>query len=614
MKTLKLFNAVLKDTNKKQNGAPFVSDHGFVIEAGARYLQTQILSYYDKERLSGNELNKTFHKSWQKIKDSSRFELYVEQILHYFSTYGSNFTADMYLPNEVLELPDVKLKYKVIRALTADELIKKCLSMLQSGLALTQDTISDLFEVLQDLDYVFTGNENVKNNEAIAMIADLYNIYPKNPVDFFRYIMYRTTDDTLLIKSDAKIQEIKDSRYNPSVAFKAFGLKELSTIFNRFKPLFLAYKGKCKSTINKIGKLSKKNHVPLATNVLSLVTQRRILKTDIHWLKNATVYALFKALNSCYTRLQGQNCFVYKIRNGKAWVKTDSSVDTNYALCGQLSELFGAQKSGGKVSIDSVLSFNFQVILEYIRRSLSLKDTTIYIPENVEYALPTSEKMYVGNIPTGTKFFGEKLAVGIYWKNSGGASDLDLSGMNIGGKVGWNSSYSQGRGDLMYSGDLTDASNGAVEYLYANKGLTTPTLVLNNVYSGDDTCEYKIIVGEGADISRDYMMNPDNLFMEATTNSVQNQTVLGLFNPEGDCQSFVLLNFGSGNCRVSGNSETTDIATKALYQQWNNPLTLKQVCTHLGAEFVSEVDEADVDLSLDSLEKDTFVSLFAQNR
>ena len=95
------------------------------------------------------------------------------------------------------------------------------------------------------------------------------------------------------------------------------------------------------------------------------------------------------------------------------------------------------------------------------------------------------------------------MAVGIYWEDAWGARDLDLSGLNIAGKIGWNSDYNQGDGNLMYSGDITSAPNGAVEYLYANKGLKNPTLVQNNVYSGNNNCEYKIIVGKGDKINRD---------------------------------------------------------------------------------------------------------------
>ena len=34
----------------------------------------------------------------------------MEQISHYISTYGSGFEDEIYIPNEVLEVPNLKLK------------------------------------------------------------------------------------------------------------------------------------------------------------------------------------------------------------------------------------------------------------------------------------------------------------------------------------------------------------------------------------------------------------------------------------------------------------------------------------------------------------------------
>jgi len=44
-------------------------------------------------------------------------------------------------------------------------------------------------------------------------------------------------------------------------------------IFNRFKPLFLAFKTKCPKTINKISKLSKTYHKPLVSNHFKLFNE-----------------------------------------------------------------------------------------------------------------------------------------------------------------------------------------------------------------------------------------------------------------------------------------------------------------------------------------------------
>lgn len=582
MKTLELFNAVLA---KKSDQKPFISDEGFVIEPDAIWAKKEIISYYSKEKLKGNDLNKTFHKSWQKIKKSSRIELLTEQINHYISTYGSHFQDEIYIPNEVLNVPDLKLAFKVIKAYTQEELQEKCLSLLKSGMALKEETIDDLLYILHtELEYNFTGKENIRNKEAIVKIADIYDIYPENPVEFFRYVIYKTTTTTLLIKNNELIDLIKQSRFNPTYLFENFGLERLAEIYNRFKPLFLAYKNRAPKTINKISKLSKVYHQPLLSNPLNDATNTLLENSDLHWLEKATPFAIFKALSACYSRMCGQDTFVYRIRNGTSWVKKGTPTWVN--------------------------ELNYDFILTFLQSKYNFSGKKMYFPEDVEFGLPTSEKMFVGNIPTGTRFYGKRLAVGIYWEDAWGAHDLDLSGLNIAGKIGWNAAYNQDNGQLMYSGDMTSAPKGAVEYLYANQYLSTPTLVMNSVFSGDAHCGYKIVIGKGDDISYDYMMNPNQLFAEARCNSVQKQTILGMLLPEDGKQCFVLLNFGAGNAHVSGTSEVSTMATNALYQQWYEPISFNHLMKELGATITSEKRDADFDFSLENLEKDSFTKIF----
>lgn len=583
MKTLKLFNAVLA---KKSDEQPFISNDGFIIEPDAVWAKGEIISYYAKEKLNGNELNKTFHKSWERIKNTPRVDLFFEQIEHYLSTYGSDFQNEIYIPSEVLNVPDMKLIFKVIKAYTAKEMKEKCLSLLKSGIALKEETIDDLLYILHtELEYDFTGKENIRNKEAIIKIADLYDIYPENPVEFFRYVIYKTTTTTLLIKNDELTDLIKQSRFNPTYLFERFGLEKLAEIFNRFKPLFLAFKNKAPKAINKISKLSKVHHKPLISNPLNDATNTFLENSDWHWLENATPFALFKALSACYSRMYGQDTFVYRIRNGKSWVKKGKATYVN--------------------------QMNYDFILDYLKLKYeNLSGKKFYFPENVEFALPTSEKMFVGNIPTGTRFYGDRLAVGIYWEDQWGAHDLDLSGLNIAGKIGWNAAYNHDNGQLMYSGDMTSAPNGAVEYLYANKRLSTPTLVMNNVFSGDTNCGYKIVIGKGDNISYDYMMNPSNLFAETRCNSVQKQMILGILLPKNGKQCFVLLNFGAGHSHISGNTEVSAMATSSLYQQWYDSLSFNDLVKELGAEITTEKAEADFDFSLERLEKDSFIRIF----
>lgn len=590
MLTLELFNAVVAKPHKNYT-EPYISQEGFLIESGALWAKDQILDHYSQKRLNGQELNKTFHKSWEKVRSSTRFELYLEQIRHYLSTYGSDFQDEIYIPAEELRLPKMcAVNFKVIRALSKEELIERCLKVLSSGIALKEETLQNLMELLTDeLDYQFTGTEEIRNKEAVAYIATHYDVYPSSPTEFLRCIVHAATQETLLIKNRDLCDKIKASSYNPAPKFKKFGLEKLASIFNRFKPIFLAFKPRCSSTINRISKLSKRYHEAMPTNPLSKVTSRRLVKNDKGWLENATTFALLRALTSCHEYAQNKSVAMYRIRNGKSYTKAYT-------------------KSGRNVN--GICSHNTNVIYDELRTRIQVPEK-VYIPKGIEYAVPTSEKMFVGNIPTGTKVSAKRLAVGIYWEDAWGARDLDLSGINVSGKVGWNASYN--RGDLTYSGDMTSAPNGAVEYLYASKNMNDNTLVTFNVYSGKYDSRYRIVVGKGDKVTQSYMMNPNKVLFQTDGQCVQKQMAIGLFlapEKKSDKQSFVVMEAGLGSLRVSNAGARSQDNIKALVEKWRNPLTLRAVLSALGSTFVNDPEEADLDLSLENLEKDTFTSLF----
>lgn len=595
--TLELFNAV---EAKDQQEAIVDVDYGFIAPVRAAWAENDIVKYFRQNKLSGNDLNKTFHKSWEKIAKSTRLELFIHQVLHYMSTYGSDFEGEAYIPLEVLDIPEKTgtVNFILIKALSKEELVENALLMLKSGIALKQATIEKLLFVLDYYDYDFTSEDldTIKNKEAMVVIIDRTGKVPTSPVEALRYVVYKATDSTLLIKDKKTIDLIKMSKYNPENVFRLCGYKEMATIFNRFKPLFLAFKGRCKTAINTISRMSKTAHEPMVVNPLNEVTH--VLLTDCvnyrSWLDNATPYALFKALSVCHQRLQGQTSFVYQIRNGKSFAKRETFEQNEH-----------------------VWEQNFDLISSYLSEKFDLKGKKFFFPDDVEYALPTSEKMFVGNVPTGTTFSGEKLVVGVYWKNAWGARDIDLSAIVLNGKIGWNSSYNH-RETLMYSGDITDAPRGAVEYLWAKNNELEPSLVMSNLFSRDNygydgAYGYKVIVGKGDDISRKYMMNPENLMFEAKCESESNQVTFGLMFEDKGKVSFVLMNFEQGNSHVSGFSEVSEITREALTQKWTKQLTLKELIVKMGASVVEDKNDADVDLSLDKISRDTFINIFSAN-
>ena len=587
--TLKLFNSVPAKTAAEKPKVIF--DEGIVIAPEACWAEDDIVKHYGSHRLSGEALNKTYHKTWQEVKGHNGFLNLVENIMGFVNALGGKLKDEVEVPNDVIGIDDITLKFKVVDALTIQEIGQSTIAMLESGIALKSETVADLIEVLELTNYQFTGKEKIRNKEATVLIADKFGHYPTDPVEALRYAVYKATGSTMLIKSAGEIERIKESDYDPTDVFKYAGEDRMAEIFNRFKPIFLAFKRtNTKQTINRISKLSKAKHKPLPVNALSTATSKMIEDSDMHWLENATVFSLFKALSACHSRLLGQDIFAYHVRNGKGWYKE------------------GESKTSTRV-----LQHNFDLIVSTIEKRVQAEGRKVFIPKGIRYGLPTSEKMFVGNVPVGTKFTDSMLAAGIYWENSWGATDLDLSTIDASGvKVGWNSSYWGQDDDILYSGDITNAPDGAVEYMHVKKGLKYPVLLLNNVYSGEEDCDYKIVVGQGEDVSRKTMMDPNKVWVEEMAQSVKRQTILGMFLPEEDDEvSFVILNTATGNVNVSSGSEHSVKFNQALAQQYEKSLTLNDLLENIGFELTDTVDDATIDLSLDNLDRNTFIDLFS---
>lgn len=587
--SLKLFNAIPAGISKEVDLKSAIK-YGVVIDENASYATGLIIDYFKKNKLNGKQLNATFHKSWKVIKDSSREELLIHQILHYFTTYGTNFTSDfIYIPAEKLDIPNVKnIQLKVIKGLDKSEIITKALDMLSTGVALDESTIDDLLELLSELKHKFDNVDGIKNKEALVRIVSKTGVYPSTPTEFLRFLVYLSTESTLLIKSKSAINLIKAKKLNIVFHLKNFGFEKCATIFNRFKPIWLAFKSNKDnvSAINRISKLSKTLHKTLPIDVLNTVTSVKYKKSEIkEALKSANSFRKIRLLNALNTRLNNAEYFLYRVRNGKSFVKDSGSIhDTKY------------------------LKKIFKVVYNDLLESLDVKGKRVKYPSNIDYSLPSSEKMFIGNIPAGTKIKAEKLVSGVYWENSWGATDLDLSALSLGGKVGWNASYKSD--GLMYSGDMTDARNGATELLYSNGKVSGPSISVLNIFRGEVGCKIKIIIGNATGIKKNYMFNPNELILELETEMKSKQQILGIILPEKkDEMSFTIVNTGFGNISVSGSYGHSDNAREALFYQYSNPISFKKLLIKAGAELVSDGD-FDIDLMPTNLQKDSLLNLF----
>jgi hypothetical protein len=282
---------------------------------------------------------------------------------------------------------------------------------------------------------------------------------------------------------------------------------------------------------------------------------------------------------------------LYNIRNGKNFVKPNNK--KSYKL-----------KKKKKV---------YSLLSEHISSKID-QSKKFYIPDGVQYALPTSEKQFVGEVPNFStievKPDDRDLLIGVYWKNPTGTGhvDYDLSSQGIDGtKVGWNSGWKGG--GLVYSGDVTNAPKGAAEWMVVRNGLDKAYQIVNNLYSSSEELpEFTIMVGYGSRYSseyKNYFINPDDLLFSAKVKPTKRQTTIGVVEPIGDKIKFTLMNSAASNKRVSTSKGSVSFIN-ALLPKAENTLKLNDFLNTC-----SDPNEADVDLSPSKITKSTLLDLLS---
>ena len=385
--------------------------------------------------------NATFYKEWNDVISKSRFELFIDQIHHYATTYGNghNIEGNGFVPNDGGLCPRFD-DLKVIEPITADELSKKCFGVLKSGIALKDSTM----KVLCDFYYAtsFSGGDpsmeqiadtlsEIRNKEAMCYLSTKFNVLPSDEFGMIRCISHAYTGRFDIIKSKATIATIKDKAKengfrSPLLNLTDNQLKRLSRVFLRYKPIFLAMKqkdGKVCSVVNKLRRLAEKNHKPFKIGFWEGIVKNEQPMDEVRKrLKDLDNFRKVRLMMLCKERMNFKtDSGVYTIRNGKQFVREGYSPKYNRNW---LSRLYFA-------------------IEESLVETLKPKACKVKLPTGYDIALPTSEKNFVGNYPYGTSFEMTKHnVIGIYWRNEWGTHDIDLSVCDFNGRrIAWNSMY-----------------------------------------------------------------------------------------------------------------------------------------------------------------------------
>lgn len=578
----------------------------------------QLASLVEQELgLTGKQANSSFHKSWSKVRDASIEQLMIEQIIHYWTTYGAEafgvYDVDnVYIPLEELNVPELdldKVSLVCIAGYTKNELKQKLLSLLESGIALHEDTISDVVDVAKFVGVTVEEVESIQNRQVRVVLYDHLGVVPKEPLEFFRYLMFKITNNSLVIKNRKTVLLIRECMVGawPTVEEligkyeRNMGLEPLASVFYRFKPLFLALRTTTclKNKVNKIRKLAVKYHEPMREDFLNSVTAKlcsgRVLDFDKldRELNRVSVFRKVRLAYALKYRTKDVDSIFYRVRNGKGYVK-----EFNYE---------------NKFQAGEVLNRVIDSIAQDVSKNVSGKK--IYIPDHINYTLPATEKQFVGMFPSGTNVtIDNDMVFGVYWENVGrNRIDLDLALISIGGdKFGWDSFYRDKERNVMFSGDMTDANGGASELFYVKKQAKSSYLVTLNYFNHQEDVPVptKIFVGSEKinKLNHNYMVDPNNIVVQTKTKLDKKQITLGFVDVDEDKSTFYFAECGVGNSITSGYNQYTKMSLDYLFNFYTNSISLKEVFEKAGAIFTTQ-EECDIDLSPEKLEKDTIISL-----
>lgn len=581
----------------------------------------QLIQIVQKEvGLSGIQMNSSFHKSWGKVRYAPINQLVIEQIVHYITTYGFEQLGiydenTVYIPKEKLKIPELTedIKLTVIKGYTTEELKNKLSKLLETNIAYKEQTIKDIATVTVSLRLAFTPDK-IKNKEVRIMLYDYMNVVPSDPVEFLRFLIFKATGKTLIIKDKKTIEAIKKSElgiWGLSKYFNEydimFGIQNLATIFYRFKPLFLAFKKNKKNNtyINKIRKLAKKYHVPFEqdylNNVTSYIKQNKLNITKlVEELKHVTVFRKIRLLQALKFRISGAEGIVYKIRNGKSYATSFnvSDLDLYYV-------------------IDIYNIVLYSIVTDVAK---NVKGKKIYIPEDIEYALPSSEKQFTGDIPLGSYVnVDTNMVAGVHWENvDNNRVDLDLSLVNSTTKIGWDGDYRSSNRDILFSGDITDAPkpNGASELFYLSNTKPGVYLMYVNYFNyskwDDLTVPFKILVAEekDANFKKLYIVNPNDVKCVVKTDMNKKQKLLGMiYVSSNHDKRFYFIGSDIGEKVTSGWIKYSEYIQDYLKKTFTDCVLLRYVLKRAGAILVDNEEEADINLSPEQLDKNSIINL-----
>lgn len=560
--------------------------------------------------------NTTFYSSWKDVDSLQEAEMKVLQLLHYISTYGTDFQGTTFTMNDFPE--DMRFaEFKIIMPCTERELFDRILSMLESGIALASETSDLLVEQL----IIFSDENNweididrIKNKEARAKYYISKGIFPYEPFDLMRIIMQEARGNTLIINDTRTFDGLYHNIGNLIKLFAEFDeshIKSLATIFYRYKKIFLLLRwnavhsiypqrNKLVRTVNEIRRQARKLHKPFRPAVTnSILSPHHILEEISEAVeKTDSKFQLVRLLNYLNCKKNPSAFRIYKIRNNRIWMSAKPNQRLDSEQLNRIEKIYG------------IVEKRLISLLGEKSRKQDGSEVTVKFPQNIDIAAPVSEKMFIGPMPYGTKFpLHQNNYIGIYWRNEWGTRDFDLWVEDASGRrIGWAASLKEG--ELLFSGDMTNAEPEATEIMYCRGPWPDSNLRVVR-YCGAPNSKFRLFFGSDnlSELPLNYMVNPNTIrFREEFYSDLREMTVAVISD-----NTVYFTAFGISDARIPLNIENSGVTLfKSIAENLSNHVSLKEILLKAGFKEYNPDDDTNPDIDLENeLNKDTLISLFS---
>lgn len=571
-------------------------------------------------------LNATFYKSREAVVGRHPFQLFVDQIIHYMGTYGheaAGMKPITLIPMQEIDVPDVdlsKMKVTVIHLVGNAQVCDEITKTLNTVKTPSKRIVDDVRELLPLLHFVLV--DDIRSFELMTLVCDQMGVVPTEGKNFLRFLIYKTIGTTMVVNNARTAKAIAGAAdHCGEQTYKLLSRASkvsLAAIFLRYKNLFLAFKShyRCAPVINKLRRMADTYHRPLSDvnvqNYINLALQWRV--TDMEKVRaGMDNREMVKVMNAMALRMAvTSSCdAVFNVRNGRAFCKAAGYEELTTE---EYDRLYDAQE---------------ELWNTLIARMPTLKGKGFYIPEYIEYPIPTTEKQFTGNYPWGTRIFspGDDLTapapitVGVQWVNpDDDCVDLDLHCFSQDGQhFGWNASYKSGKGEVVYSGDMTNAPqpDGAAEAFWVS-GVDCAVIFTLSEFRGPDNMDFKLALSteKVSERSRDagYVMDPNELLFPPVPLRFQDNTNMTLGYLHGE--TFVL--YGGNLSEGAVPAEHFSRYIEGIMYQQRAKATISSLLLACGATLYGTPEERDeaaangmsiIDLSPEALTASTLMDI-----